>query len=83
MAAVIDNIRRRRLTREIQNSHDELKETYDRLITAEEKLKQQYEENQEYTKYLEKKEEYIRYQAEHDYLTNLPTGGPQWIPWIS
>lgn len=72
VAAIIDNLRRRRLTREIQNSHDELKETYDRLITAEEKLKQQYEENQEYTKYLEKKEEYIRYQAEHDYLTDLP-----------
>lgn len=72
LAVMIDNIRRRRLTRELQNSHDELTETYNKLIAAEEMLKQQYEENREYTISLEKKESYIRYQAEHDYLTDLP-----------
>lgn len=69
---VVDNIKRRRLMREIQKSHGELQETYDKLIITEEKLKQQYEENNNYIKYLETKEEYILYQAEHDYLTDLP-----------
>ncbi|MGC4019155.1 MAG: ABC transporter substrate binding protein [Muricomes sp.] len=68
----IDNLKRRRLTMELQTSHDKLQETHSKLVIAEEKLKQQYEANQEYTKYLETKEEFIRYQAEHDYLTELP-----------
>ncbi len=72
LAAMIDNLRRRRLTRELQSSHDELMETYNKLIVAEEMLKQQYDENREYTESLEKKEAFIRYQAEHDYLTDLP-----------
>lgn len=69
---LIDNLKRSRLTKELQESHDKLQETYRKLIVTEEKLKQQYEENREYTKYLETKEEVIRYQAEHDYLTELP-----------
>lgn len=72
LAVMVDNLRRRRLTRELQNSHDELTETYNKLIAVEEMLKQQYEENREYTDSLEKKESFIRYQAEHDYLTDLP-----------
>lgn len=72
LAAMVDNLRRRRLTRELQSSHNELTETYNKLIAAEEMLKQQYEENREYTESLEKKESFIRYQAEHDYLTDLP-----------
>lgn len=72
LAALIDNLRRRRLTRELQSSHDELTETYNKLIMAEEMLKQQYDENRKYTESLEKKEAFIRYQAGHDYLTDLP-----------
>lgn len=72
LITLIDNLKRSRLTKELQESHDKLQETYSKLIVTEEKLKQQYEENQEYTKYLETKEEVIRYQAEHDYLTELP-----------
>jgi diguanylate cyclase (GGDEF)-like protein len=72
LVSIVDNIKRRRLMREVQKSHDELKETYNKLIITEEKLKQQYEENKNYIKYLEAKEEYILYQAEHDYLTDLP-----------
>lgn len=72
LIAITDNIKLRRLTGELQRSHDELKDTNQKLITAEEELKARYRENTEYTKHLEKKEEYIRYQAEHDYLTELP-----------
>ncbi len=72
LALMVDNLRRRRLTRELQHSHVELTETYNKLIVAEEMLKQQYDENREYTESLEKKESFIRYQAEHDYLTDLP-----------
>ncbi len=69
---MIDNLKRRRLTAQLQLSHNELKKTYNQLIITEEKLKNQYAENKEYTKYLEKKEAFIRYQAEHDELTELP-----------
>lgn len=71
LAAVRDSLRYRRLSKQLQSSHDELKETYDKLIAVEGALKQKYAENRQYTQYLEKKEEYIRYQAEHDYLTDL------------
>jgi diguanylate cyclase (GGDEF)-like protein len=69
---MIDNLKRRRLTAQLQISHNDLQKTYNKLIITEEKLKYQYAENKEYTKYLEKKEAFIRYQAEHDDLTELP-----------
>jgi len=72
MAVILDNMRQRRLSRELRSSHEALKMTYEKLMETEEKLEQQYLETREYIRRLEEKEECIQYQAEHDYLTNLP-----------
>ncbi|QIB69877.1 EAL domain-containing protein [Aminipila butyrica] len=72
LVVVADNLKHRRLTREAQASHDKLQETCNKLIGAEEKLKQQYDAIKAYNEYLESQKEYIRYQAEHDFLTQLP-----------
>lgn len=55
---IIDNIKRRKIQRELQESHEELTSTYEELTASEEELKLQYEKIEE--------------MAKHDYLTKLP-----------
>lgn len=45
---------------------------YNQLLNAEAHLKEQFAHNKKHTAALEIQEKQIRYQAEHDYLTNLP-----------
>ncbi|MGF7143973.1 diguanylate cyclase (GGDEF)-like protein [Anaerotaenia torta] len=54
----IQNIRYRKMQRELQESHEQLVSTYEELTASEEELKSQYEK--------------IEIMAKHDYLTNLP-----------
>lgn len=49
-----------------------LRQTYDQLVIAEADLKEQYKDKQKHMTILIEQEAHIRYQAEHDYLTNLP-----------
>ena len=55
---MIDNIKRRKMQRELQESHEELIATYEELTASEEELKLQYDKIEE--------------MAKHDYLTKLP-----------
>jgi diguanylate cyclase (GGDEF)-like protein len=55
---VIDNIKRRKMQKELQESHEELIATYEELTASEEELKLQYDKIEE--------------MANHDYLTMLP-----------
>lgn len=54
----MDNMKRRKMQKELQESHEELVATYEELTASEEELKTQYEK--------------IEVMAKHDYLTNLP-----------
>ncbi len=54
----IENVRYRKMQKELQENHEELLSTYEELTASEEELKSQYEK--------------IEIMAKHDYLTNLP-----------
>ncbi len=55
---IIDNIKRRNMQKDLQESHEELIATYEELTASEEELKLQYDKIEE--------------MAKHDYLTKLP-----------
>jgi diguanylate cyclase (GGDEF)-like protein len=55
---IIDNIKRRKMQKELQESHEELVSIYEELTASEEELEVQYEK--------------IEKMAKHDYLTGLP-----------
>ncbi len=49
----MDNIRRRKMDRALQESHEELVQTYEELTASEEELRVQYELSQQYTEEME------------------------------
>ncbi|MDF2472404.1 MAG: diguanylate cyclase protein [Anaerocolumna sp.] len=55
---VIDNIKQRKIEKELQDSHEELSQTFEELTASEEELRAQYETIEEY--------------ANFDFLTKLP-----------
>lgn len=55
-----------------RRANEKLKKTYNQLVVTEADLQKQYEENQEHIAELIHQEAKNLYQAEHDYLTNLP-----------
>lgn len=62
---VLDDIRRRKFSRELKESHNRLIKTYEELAATEQELRTQYSTIQEYADSIEK-------YSNHDYLTNLP-----------
>lgn len=69
---VLNNMKRRKIEKELKASYVKLEETYEELTASEEELRNQYDKIEAHVNQIEILNKKFEHLAHHDYLTNLP-----------